>query len=149
MIIREFTEEDRDVFLRLCKEFYSSKATKKPFKETLARATFEHVMEKHENLWGYLFSDSITDEATGYALVSEYWCNEEGGNILVLDELYICPTSRHHGYGGKFMKWLEERFQGKAVEITLEVLTTNQDAKSLYRKEGLRPDGFITYTKEI
>ena len=76
-------------------------------------------------------------------------CNEEGGNILVLDELYICPTSRHHGYGGTFLKWLEEQFKDKAAEITLEVLTTNQDAKSIYQKDGLEPDGFVTYTKVI
>ena len=85
----------------------------------------------------------------GYALVTSYWCNEEGGNILVLDELYISPNSRHHGYGSKFLEWLEHEFKGKAVEITLEVLKTNQDARSLYKKDGLVPDGFITYTKKI
>ena len=133
----------------MCNEFYSSHATKKPFNEITARATFDRVIEKHENLWGYLFTDSQSGESIGYALVSAYWCNEEGGNILVLDELYICPTSRHHGYGGAFLKWLEEQFKDKAAEITLEVLTTNQDAKSIYQKDGLEPDGFVTYTKVI
>lgn len=149
MLIKEFTEQDRGTFLRLCNEFYSSHATKKPFNEITARATFDRVIEKHENLWGYLFTDSQSGESIGYALVSAYWCNEEGGNILVLDELYICPTSRHHGYGGTFLKWLEEQFKDRAAEITLEVLTTNQDAKSIYQKDGLEPDGFVTYTKVI
>ncbi len=149
MIIKEFTENDKDVFMKLCEDFYSSKATLKPFDPRVAYATFCRVMEKHENLWGYLFTDSESGEYIGYALVTSYWCNEEGGNVLILDELYICPTSRHHGYGEKFLKWLEERFKERAVSITLEVLTTNQDARSFYKKDGLVPDGFITYTKSI
>lgn len=149
MLIREFLPSDRKMFLRLCEDFYSSESTLKPFCRKVAEKTFSHVIEGHENLWGYLLTDSETDEAIGYALVSSYWCNEEGGNILVLDELFILPESRHHGYGGKFLKWLEEKFRNEATAITLEVLTTNQDAKSLYKKDGLVPDGFVTYTKPI
>lgn len=149
MLIREFRPSDRTVFIDLCEDFYSSDSTLKPFCREVAEKTFTHVMEGHENLWGYLLADTESGKPIGYALVSAYWCNEEGGNILVLDELYILPTSRHHGYGGKFLKWLEEKFRGKATAITLEVLTTNQDAKSLYKKDGLVPDGFVTYTKSI
>lgn len=149
MTIRDFESQDKETFLKLCDEFYSSHSTLKPFRPEIAAATFDRVMEKHENLWGYLFTDEENGAAIGYALITSYWCNEEGGNVLVLDELYICPTSRHHGYGGTFLKWLEEKFRGQACAITLEVLTTNQDAKSFYRKDGLIPDGFVTYTKNI
>ena len=119
MQIKEFEKKDKDVFLRLCNEFYSSNATLKPYNALAAAQTFDRVVERHENLWGYLFSDEETLQPIGYALVSSYWCNEEGGNILVLDELYICPTSRHHGYGGAFLKWLENEFRDRATEITL------------------------------
>ncbi len=149
MTIREFRPEDRDTFIRLCDEFYSSSATLKPFCIDVAEKTFDHVMENHENLWGYLFTDAETGMPIGYALVTSYWCNEEGGNVLVLDELYICPHSRHHGYGKVFLDWLERHFAGKAVSLTLEVLTTNQSAQSLYRKDGLVPDGFVTDTKSL
>lgn len=149
MTIREFEKQDKDEFLQLCKEFYSSRSTIKNYCESTCLVTFERVLERHENLWGFMLFDGVTSEAIGYALTSSYWCNEEGGSVLVLDELYICPTSRHHGYGGRFLKWLEERFKGKAVSITLEVLNTNQDAKSLYARDGLVPDGFVTLTKNI
>ena len=149
MIVKEFRKSDRETFLRLCREFYSSGSTLKPFSLDTAEKTFRRVTEKHENLWGYLLTDSETGLAVGYALVTSYWCNEEGGNVLVLDELYICPESRHHGLGGRFLQFLEEKFRGKAVAITLEVLTTNQSAQSLYKKEGLSPDGFVTYTKTL
>ena len=149
MKIREFDRLDAPTFLRLCEAFYSSGSTRKPFCRKTAEKTFARVMERHENLWGYLIVDSETMASVGYALVTSYWCNEEGGNVLVLDELYICPESRHHGFGARFLQFLEEKFRGKAVAITLEVLTTNQSAQSLYKKEGLSPDGFVTYTKTL
>lgn len=149
MIVRKFDSKEKDIFIKLCEEFYSSHSTIQPFNVLLATTTFNRVLENHENLWGYFIIDSATMVYVGYALVSSYWCNEEGGNILVLDELYISPNSRHHGYGSKFLEWLEHEFKGKSVEITLEVLKTNQDARSLYKKDGLVPDGFITYTKKI
>jgi len=149
MDIRLFDESDKQTFMKLCGEFYSSNSTLKPFNPKVAEMTFDRVLEKHENLWGYMMTDSETKQPIGYALVTSYWCNEEGGNVLVLDELYISPESRHHGYGGRFIEWLQNEYKGKAVSITLEVLTTNQDAKSLYTKEGLVPDGFTTYSKNI
>jgi len=149
MVIQPFEEGDKTDFMTLCGEFYSSHSTLKPFHPEIAEITFSRVLEKHENLWGYMLKDSETGKSIGYGLVTSYWCNEEGGNVLVLDELYISPDSRHHGYGSRFIEFLEEEYKGEATSITLEVLTTNQSAQSLYRKEGLVPDGFITFTREI
>ena len=149
MLIRDFENRDREIFLTLCRDFYAADATLKPYSAENATATFNRVLEHHENLWGYLLTDRQNGEAAGYALVSAYWCNEEGGNILVLDELYLSPASRHHGYAGHFLEWLEKAFSGRARALTLEVLNTNQSAQSLYRHEGLSPDGFVTYTKNL
>ena len=93
--------------------------------------------------------DKETDKEAGYALVTSYWCNEEGGNIIVLDELYIWSKQRKKGYGSQFMEWLEGYYRDKATSITLEVLTTNVNACHLYCKEGYVPDGYITYTKKL
>lgn len=149
MIIKEFCEEDKDTFIQLCKEFYSSKATLRGYDDKITNTTFCRIMDKHENLWGFLFLDSQSHKAIGYSLITSYWCNEEGGNVLVLDELYIAPSCRHKGYASKFMEWLIRTYKNRAVSITLEVLTSNHTAQSLYSKEGFTPDGFTTYTKRI
>lgn len=149
MIVREFQPEDKQVFKRLCKDFYSNNATIRSYNDELTEKTFNTVLAKHENLWGYLMFDKLSLEPVGYSLITSYWCNEEGGNVLVLDELFIVPTDRHKGYASTFMEWLEKEFKDKAVSITLEVLTTNVNACHLYQKEGFIPDGFTTYTKKI
>ena len=148
MKIRTIKENDFAVFREMCAEFYRSGATINPYDENTVSKTFRYLTSKHHNLFGYFI---IGDDGkyAGYSLLTSYWCNEEGGNILVLDELYLSPASRHHGYAGHFLAWLEKAFSGRARALTLEVLNTNQSAQSLYRHEGLSPDGFVTYIKNL
>lgn len=132
----------------MCRDFYESRPTLHGYNEQYAKLTFERIIETHENLWGFwIIGDA--DELVGYSLVTSYWCNEEGGNDMVLDELYIKPEFQHRGYGSLFLEWLQEHFKGQGVSITLEVLTSNMHACHLYLKEGFSPDGYTTYTKNI
>lgn len=149
MIIKEMEEGDGDSFYKLCEEFYSSGVTKRGYDSNSAKKTFQQVITKHENLWGYLIVDSETKKNAGYALITAYWCNEESGNVIILDELFVSPEFRHRHFGKSFMAWLEQNFRGKAVALTLEVLSTNLIAKELYIKEGFCEDGFVTMTKLI
>ena len=136
MLVKQFDADSEQLFLTLCRDFYSSGSTLRPFNEELSKKTFERVLDHHENV-------------IGYALITSYWCNEEGGTVQILDELYIDPDDRHQGYASEFMEWLQKEYKGQAVSITLEVLTSNQRAQNLYKKEGFEFDGFATMTKEI
>lgn len=149
MIVRPITEQDRDVFFELVKEFYSSCATIRPYDADITEKTFNYLMSKHENLWGYLMVDKDTNQAVGYTLLTAYWCNEDGGSVVVLDEVYITLNNQHKGYGMQFLEWIEAEFKNKAVSITLEVLTTNTAAKQLYTKLGYAEDGFQVLTKRF
>ncbi len=158
MHVRYFSENDEDTFLRLCGEFYNSHATLRPYDAQIAEKTFRRVIDHHENLWGYLIFEEEGGPAAGYGLLTTYWCNEEGGNVLLLDELYISPEFRHRGYAKRFMDWIEEKFKKRAVSMTLEVLTGNQRAISLYKEEGFDPDSderdaegheFVYYSKKL
>jgi len=149
MIIKSMEEGDADSFYKLCEEFYSSGATKRTYNRKSAEQTFRQVISKHENLWGYFIIDVESGTYAGYALITSYWCNEESGNVLILDELFVSSDFRHRHFGKSFMMWLEDEFRGKAVALTLEVLSTNVIAKDLYVKEGFSEDGFVTMTKAI
>ena len=149
MLVKPFDLSGEDLFIKLCKDFYNSGSTLRPFNEELARKTFERVLDHHENLWGYFIIRRDSEAVIGYSLITSYWCNEEGGTVLILDELYIDPDDRHQGYASEFMEWLQKEYKGQAVSITLEVLTSNQRAQNLYKKEGFEFDGFATMTKEI
>ncbi len=149
MIIRSFKPEDKELFFGLCKEFYEAEATLRAYDQGITERTFARVLDRHENSWGLLMFDKEDGEVVGYGLLTSYWSNEDGGNVIVLDELYIKPNNRNKGYAKIFMQWIEDTYKDDAVSITLEVLTTNIRACELYNKIGYRPDGFTTYTKPI
>ncbi len=149
MKVRPFENDDEPTFLRLCEEFYNSGATARGYDESIALKTFRYIMSKHENLWGYFMLDAETQQIVGYSLLTSYWCNEDGGNVIILDELYICPVDRHRGYGQLFLQWIQQEFHEKAVSITLEVVTTNTIAKQLYAKMGFTEDGFEVLSKPL
>lgn len=148
MRVREFIREDKKAFLELCERFYESGSTVLGFNKAIAEKTFLRVLDHHENLWGYLFTDEDTGSLVGYALTTSYWSNEEGGDVIVLDEIYIDPVNRHKGYAHIFMNWLDEHFCDAAA-ITLEVLESNTRACKFYEKAGFKPDGYISYSKKI
>jgi GNAT superfamily N-acetyltransferase len=147
MTVREFLPEDKDAFIELCQQFYDAQATLHEYDPVGTEATFARVMDHHENLWGYLFADE-NSAPVGYALITSYWSNEEGGNVVVLDEIYINPVDRAKGYAQTFLKWLEQTFSD-SVAITLEVLANNKRACAVYEKLGFTPDGYVSYTKRI
>lgn len=149
MLVDYFKKEDLETFCELCKEFYDSKVALREYDRSLTEKTFERALSGHENLWGLLVHSESAKAPIGYVLLTSYWCNEEGGNLIVLDELFIAKAFQHNGYGKRIMSWIEEEYKNEAVAITLEVLKSNTKALKLYRKSGFLPDGFITYTKKI
>lgn len=148
MIVREFTKEDKEAFFTLCRDFYMSGSTLYEYEHSVAEKTFLRVMDHHENLWGYMFVDKDTNLPIGYALVTSFWSNEEGGDLIYLDEIYLNPIDRSKGYASAFMEWLETHFPDAAA-LTLEVHADNAKAIRFYERAGFKPDGYISYTKRI
>ncbi len=149
MTVRPIIIGDDAEFCRLCRCFYDSGATKRGYDRENAMRTFHQLITNHENLFGYFIIEESTGSVAGYALITSYWCNEEAGNVLILDELFVDPAFRHRGFGTRFLQWLEQEFRGLAAQVTLEVLSTNLPARELYYKEGFCEDGFVTMTKDL
>jgi len=75
----------------------------------------------------------------GYALLCAFWSNELGGEVCIIDELYIVPEARGRGDATRLVRGLCERtlpwFQ-TAVAIELEVTPGNARARALYERLG-------------
>jgi len=44
----------------------------------------------------------------GYSILANFWSNEFGGNVLIIDELYIKEVYRSQGIGTNFIKHLKD-----------------------------------------
>lgn len=77
----------------------------------------------------------------GYALLCSFWSNELGGEVCIIDELYVIPSARGRGVGTRLVTGLLRRelpwFQ-QAVNIELEVTRGNARARALYERLGFR-----------
>jgi ribosomal protein S18 acetylase RimI-like enzyme len=77
--------------------------------------------------------------AAGYALLCSFWSNELGGEVCVLDELYLqrphrnqgAVTSLVAGLAAQTLPWFRD-----AVALELEVTPTNTRARALYERLG-------------
>jgi GNAT superfamily N-acetyltransferase len=75
-------------------------------------------------------------EIIGYSILLNYWSNEFGGNILIIDEVYILPNYRKKGYGKMFLKHLTGSNKKTSKGIQLEVGKKNRSAYQLYKDFG-------------
>ena len=74
-------------------------------------------------------------KAVGYAFLAVFWSNELGGEVCVIDELYVKPEYRSRGHGKKLFEQLQhdrEFLPQQFVALDLEVTPKNSRAQKLY-----------------
>jgi GNAT superfamily N-acetyltransferase len=75
----------------------------------------------------------------GYALLCSFWSNELGGEVCIVDELYVVPAARRLGAATGLLEGLVRGhwpwFQA-AVAVELEVTPANTKARALYERLG-------------
>ena len=81
----------------------------------------------------------LEQEPVGYALLINYWSNEYGGNIIIIDELYVIPAQRRKGYASRFLKFLRAEEGKTSRGIQLEVGKKNKNARRVYERNGFKP----------
>lgn len=80
----------------------------------------------------------------GYALLCSFWSNELGGEVCVLDELYVGAPARGHGAATELVRGIVTRTSPwpafrDCVAVELEVTPNNARARALYERVGFLP----------
>jgi ribosomal protein S18 acetylase RimI-like enzyme len=88
--------------------------------------------------FGKILVFDINNQIIGYSLLINFWSNEYGGIILVIDELYITPQYRSRGIGTHFISFLKENKFNDCIALELEVLPYNARALKLYKQIGFK-----------
>jgi ribosomal protein S18 acetylase RimI-like enzyme len=82
------------------------------------------------------------DVAVGYALLCSFWSNELGGDVCVLDELYVRRAFRNQGAVTSLVDGLAQHalpWFRDSVALELEVTPGNDRARALYERLGFSP----------
>jgi ribosomal protein S18 acetylase RimI-like enzyme len=99
------------------------------------RGDFERALSIKNRL---LLVLTVDEKIEGYLLA--FYIPEE--NICILEELYIAPEFRKHGFGTKLVNKCLEWSRGLNMPIKVEVYPWNEYAKTWYRQFGFKLESF-------
>lgn len=132
--LRDFTPSDRELFLEMATDFFTSPALLHPLEKPILERTWGEVVSGNGRLRG-LFLE-CNGQTAGFALVTFYWSTEVGGLTVHTEDLYILPEFRGQKLGERFFGWLEQEYPA-ARRFALEV-TDENPAQRLYTRLGYR-----------
>lgn len=111
-----------------------------PFDPTTTRRTLAELMALP--VLGVATVLEIKGDVCGYALLISFWSNELGGQICVIDELYVEPEFRSRGFATQLIHSLaggdSSIWPRQTVQLMIEAQPTNSRAKVFYERLGFR-----------
>ena len=141
MLIRKINAGDREVYLAMAKDFYSSPAVLENIPEENITRSFE------EFTGGTPFGDAFVfeenSEVIGYGVLAYTYSQEAGGKVVWLEEIYVCREHRGKGYGSKFIDFVLENIPAKRYRLETE--PENEDAARLYIRKGFELFEYVNY----
>ncbi len=103
-----------------------------------AKVAFEGLIEDSRNGHVWLIIDDET--VVGYTSLTLGYSLEFGGRDAFIDDLYVRPQSRNHGFGGRALEAMIKTAEAAGVRaVHLEVDRENERARHLYEKTGFKP----------
>ena len=147
-MIRAIENRDREAFLSLSAQFYSSAAVLHPVPQRFHEDAFDEMMRSDAYAGGFMLE--ADGKTVGFALVAKTYSREAGGMVLWLEELFILEEYRSRGLGREFFSAVEAyaRENGYA-RIRLEVEADNVRARSLYERLGYLPLAYEQMVKQL
>lgn len=140
--VRRIADCDRELFLEMSAEFYSSDAVLHDVDRSYHIRTFDELMRSDVYLEGYIFE--ADGSPAGYALLDRMFSHEAGGVTVWIEELYLRSEYRGRGIGRSFFDMIEKTVP--AARYRLEVEPDNLRAQALYRRMGYE---FLPYLQMI
>lgn len=125
---------EAELFESMVIALYDEDPCGQPISRAKIRRTVEEFREHPDK--GCITLFWMDKEAVGYAITVYLWSNEFGGDIAVLDELYVRPSWRGRGIAGRFLSRIGDAGSSDLKGILLEVTPDNDRAMAWYRREG-------------
>jgi len=143
---REATLQDEELLMPMMRALAEQDPEVIPFNESFARAAFHQFLSlpAFGRIW------LLCHDATliGYIILAIGFSFEFQGHDAFIDELYILPAHRRHGYGRRALAIVEQKAREMGVNaIHLEVDHGNHPALELYRCSGYRDHKRYLMTK--
>ena len=145
-MVRDAVQKDKQAFISMAAEFYSSGVVMHDINPVNFETTFNAAMDKSPYVRILMIESD--EKPIGYALLSQTYSNEAGGMVLLIEEVYINEAYRGGGHGKGLFEFLEEQYPA-AKRFRLEVMGDNQKAISLYKRIGFDVLNYVQMVKDF
>lgn len=147
MEIRSMSSGDKPRLLEMMTKFYASPAILHKAPREVLKRDIDDCISDSPYIDGYVCEcDGIV---AGYTMVSKGYSTEYGGINVTIEDLYVDEAYRGRGIGGALLRFIENRYRGRAVRLRLEVEPSNVNAKRLYVSCGYEELPYTQMVKEL
>jgi len=133
---RKFSTSDKNIIAEMIIGLYTEDPSDKVVDTRKIEKTFDTLLNEPSRGTVMVFEKG--EEIAGYSILINFWSNEFGGNILIIDELFVKVEFRSQGIASQFIQHLVETQFNNSVALQLEVTPDNHRALALYKSLGFR-----------
>ncbi len=141
MLIRKINAGDREKYIAMAKDFYSSPAVLENIPEENISRSFSEFTGGTPFGDAFIFEEN--GEVVGYGVLAYTYSQEAGGKVVWLEEIYVCRECRGRGLGSEFIDFVLEKIP--AARYRLETEPENEDAARLYIRKGFDLFEYVNY----
>ncbi len=146
-MIRDFIKSDFNDYINMSKQMYNSEATMHNVPEKNFINTFDNIMNNSPFVRGLIIERE--GKTVGYGLLSFTYSNEAGGNVVLLEELFIINEYRGHGIGESFFKFVHSEYANNTKRFRLEVSKNNLNVVNFYKRMGYEEFDYFQMVKDL
>ena len=146
-MVRKVLPKDRETYIELAWQFYSSDAVHHSIPRENIEATFDEMMRSDVYTQGYILAHEA--KPVGYVLIAKTFSCEGGGLTVWIEEAFILPEYRSLGLGRALFATLEAEYGASLARMRLEIAPDNTRARSLYQRLGFEVLPYQQMVKEF
>jgi GNAT superfamily N-acetyltransferase len=144
--LRAVTASDLDVLANLVSEYYAFDCLN--YDDRIARRALLELINEERS--GRIWLLELEQHPIGYLVLTFGFILEFHGKHAVIDEVYLQPNYRGHGYFQMALGFVEEFCRKLEIRcLRLEVETRNEKAQETYRRAGFRQHERLLMTKTL
>jgi ribosomal protein S18 acetylase RimI-like enzyme len=136
---RLLTPQDVPFFLGMVQAEHAERRDAPPFDSQKVLATVRALQPARGRGTVYVFERE--QRLVGYCILVNSWCSDEGGEVLVAEELYVVPELRAEGIAGDFLVLLAKAAPEGTTSIRIEVPRSGRRGAAPFEKLGFRETG--------
>jgi len=131
IVLEKFNSFRKTEVINMMEVFYSSDAVSTNGSPEIFERDFEECL-KGIVLLGYVIKKD--QEIIGYTMLSKGFCTEWGKPLIFIEDIYIKPEHRYHGYSRYVFDFILNEFKDHVFKLEVEL--ENESAINCYKRTG-------------